>query len=49
MVSEQALPSAPKSADRIDGAIIAGGDMSGGCVAGIGESRGGDRIVWERQ
>jgi len=27
MVSEQALPSAPKSADRMDGAMIAGGDM----------------------
>ena len=34
MVSEQALPNAPKSADRIDGAMIAGGDIVGGCVAG---------------
>jgi hypothetical protein len=33
-VSEQALPSAPKSADRIDGAMIAGGDMVGGSAAG---------------
>jgi hypothetical protein len=30
MVSEQALPSAPKSADRIDGAMMAGGDMVSG-------------------
>jgi hypothetical protein len=29
-VSEHALPRAPKSADRIDGAMIAGGDMAGG-------------------
>jgi len=34
MVSEQALPNAPKSADRIDGAMIAGGDILGGRVAG---------------
>jgi hypothetical protein len=27
MVSEHALPNAPKSADRIDGAMIAGGDI----------------------
>lgn len=33
MVSEHALPRAPKSADRIDGAMIAGGDILGGCVA----------------
>ena len=33
MVSEHALPSAPKSADKIEGAMIAGGDMLGGCVA----------------
>jgi hypothetical protein len=32
MVSEQAFPSAPKSADRIEGAMIAGGDMMGGSV-----------------
>jgi hypothetical protein len=36
MVSEQALPSAPKSADRIDGAMIAGGDMAGGSSADAG-------------
>lgn len=36
MVSEQALPSAPKSADRIDGAMMAGGDMVGGSAAGAG-------------
>jgi hypothetical protein len=35
MVSEHALPSAPKSADRIDGAMIAGGDMMGGSAVGI--------------
>ena len=33
MVSEHALPSAPKSADRIEGAMIAGGDILGGSVA----------------
>ena len=27
MVSEQAAPRAPKSAERIEGAIVAGGDM----------------------
>ena len=32
MVSEHALPRAPKSADRIDGAIIAGGDILGGLI-----------------
>jgi len=30
MVSEHALPRAPKSADRIEGAMIAGGDMARG-------------------
>jgi hypothetical protein len=30
IVSEHALPNAPKSADRIDGAMMAGGDMTGG-------------------
>lgn len=29
MVSEQALPRAAKSAERMDGAMIAGGDMVG--------------------
>jgi len=37
-VSEQALPRAPKSADRIDGAMMAGGDMAGGSAAGAGGS-----------
>ena len=36
MVSEQALPSVPKSAERMDGAMIAGGDMAGGSAAGAG-------------
>jgi hypothetical protein len=36
MVSEHALPSAPKSADRIDGAMIAGGDMASGSAVGAG-------------
>jgi hypothetical protein len=30
IVSEQALPNAPKSADRMDGAMMAGGDMVSG-------------------
>jgi hypothetical protein len=39
MVSEHALPSAPKSADRIDGAMMAGGDMaSGSAVDAAGAS-----------
>jgi hypothetical protein len=37
-VSEHALPSAPKSAERMDGAMIAGGDMVGGSAAGAGGS-----------
>jgi hypothetical protein len=36
MVSEHALPSAPKSADRIDGAMIAGGDMASGSAVSAG-------------
>ena len=34
-MSEQALPSAPKSADRMDGAMIAGGDMAGEFCVGV--------------
>jgi hypothetical protein len=32
MVSEQALPKAPKSAERIEGAMIAGGAILYSCV-----------------
>lgn len=45
MVSEHALPNAPKSADKIEGAMIAGGDMLGGSIAGTESSRGGERDV----
>lgn len=38
MVSEQALPRAPKSAERIDGAMIAGGVMTGGSAAAVSDS-----------
>jgi hypothetical protein len=44
-VSEQALPSAPKSADRIEGAMIAGGDMVGGSVSDADGIRGGESDV----
>lgn len=48
-MSEQALPSAPKSADRIEGAMIAGGDMTGGSAAGAGGSVEYMRDVLGRQ
>lgn len=37
-MSEQALPRAPKSADNIEGAMIAGGDILGGSVTETGGS-----------
>jgi hypothetical protein len=36
MVSEQALPKAPKSAASMDGAMMAGGDMARGSAVGAG-------------
>lgn len=36
MVSEQALPRAPKSADSMDGAMIAGGHMARGSATDAG-------------
>lgn len=38
MVSEHALPRAPKSAERIDGAMIAGGAMVGGSATAVSDS-----------
>ena len=44
MVSEHALPSAAKSADRMDGAMMAGGDMAGGFGAGYGRASVQDEV-----
>jgi hypothetical protein len=49
MVSEHALPSAPKSADRIDGAMMAGGDMASGSAVDAGGASVRDLVYSGRQ